>query len=502
MSEQGKGNVHASEPTTSAGASSLGPLSGTGGTFSADSSLAAMASLKPTAVLWPAAVLVLLSLVYSYVMPLGYGPDEPRHYAFIRLLWTSGRLSRVLPDGSELGNAIAIHPPTYYLIEGLLWYPARALGHALAPYLKAGLARRLIVGAEPAPVPDDLLDEAVTYRLFRLTSPLWGLATLLLVFAALRRLMPQSPLVAVAVAWIMALWPHLLMNFATITNDCAANFAGALFVWYWACRAPQDAGDWRHAARAGAVAGLAGMMKGQLLLCLTPVTYVALAWPYGRRFWANRRFWSQATVATLLLLLIAGPWYARNFVLYGQLNYVAPGYQAIPRGMSFFDAVLAGIVGQAWAATAWGLFRSIWAQVGWFPSALAPLFYGLLGLLVLAAVVGIIIGLQRRRSASQTLPPQRARGLVALFLPYPLILLLNFYVVLYVHFGPHEGGRYHLFALPGLATALAWGWLKLPWGHWVLRAAILLLAIINVACVYNLLAFLNPTYGTTVLLGQ
>ncbi|MCD6352577.1 MAG: glycosyltransferase family 39 protein, partial [Armatimonadetes bacterium] len=303
--------------------------------------------LDKRAVLGPAIVLVALSLLYSYVIPLGYGPDEPRHYGFIRLLWGSGQLSRVLPDGRELGNAIAIHPPTYYFVEGVLWYPARALGRVLAPHLKAGLARRLIVGAEPAPVPDELLDEAVAYRLLRLTSPLWGLATLLLVFAAVRRLMPSSPQVALGVAWVMALWPHLLMNFATITNDCGADFAGALFVWYWACRAPRGTGGWRHAAWAGALAGLGGMMKGQLLLCLTPVAYVALAWPYGRRFWADRRFWGQAAVATVALLVIAGPWYARNFVLYGQLNYVAPGYQAIRAGMGFLDALMTGIVSQA-----------------------------------------------------------------------------------------------------------------------------------------------------------
>lgn len=453
--------------------------------------------------LGPALALLLLSLTYSYVIPLGYGPDEPRHYCFIRLLWEGRQLSRMLPDGRELGNAIAIHPPTYYLVEGLLWYPARWLGQTLAPHARQGPLRALVVGTEPTRVPDDLLDEAVAHRVFRLTSPLWGLATLTLTFLALRSLWPSRPRLVLGATWLMALWPHALMNFGTITNDCGANLGGALFVWYWACRAPRGPGDWRHAAWAGAVTGLAGMMKGQLLLCLAPVTFVSFAWPHGRAFWHSPAFWRQALVALLVLLAIAGPWYGRNLVLYGQINYVAPGYEAIPRGMTFLDALLVGLVGRVLLATAGGLFRSIWAQVGWFPDALAPVLYALLGLLTAAALGGAILGLTaRRRLAAPPLGPERTRGLAALLLPYPMILLLNIYVVLFVHFGPYQGGRYHLFALPALATALVWGWLGLPRGRWVLIAALGLFVLLNAVSLANLATYLNPVHATTVLVGQ
>jgi len=450
----------------------------------------------------PAVVLTLLSLTYSYCIPLGYGPDEPRHYAFVRLLWVGHQLSRVMPDGSELGNAIAIHPPTYYLVEGLLWYPGHWLGQALAPYAREGLLRRLILGAEPAWVPDHLLAEAFTYRLMRLTSPLWGLATLALVFLALRRLWPTLPRLVLGVTWLIALWPHMLMNFGTITNDCGANFGGALFVWYWACRAPRTTGDWRHAAWAGAIVGLGAMLKGQLLLCLTPVMIVGLAWPYGWRFWSEGNFWRQVFVALLVLGVIAGPWYGRNLLLYGQINYVAPGYAPIPQGMSFLDAVLTGLVGQILLATASGLFRSLWAQVGWFPDALAPLLYASLGILTGAAVIGLALGVAAWHKSHSSLSLERSRALAMLFLPYPLILLLNIYVVLFVHFGTHQGARYHLFALPGLSTALVWGWLKLPRGSWVLVAALALFVVLNAVSVTNILTYLNPTYGTSVLIGQ
>jgi hypothetical protein len=244
------------------------------------------------------------------------------------------------------------------------------------------------------------------------------------------------------------------------------------------------------------------MMKGQLLLCLAPVTLVCLAWPYGTRFWQQRLFWLQAGPALLLLLVIAGPWYGRNLVLYGKINYVAPGYEAIPPGTSFVDALLAGIVQRALVAIFSGLFRSIWAQVGWFPDSVAPVLYTLLGLLTAASAVGICLGIAARRRRAIPMAAERTRALVALFLPYPMIFLLNVYVAMFIHFGTHQGGRYHLFALPGLATTLVWGWLRLPRGQWVITAAVILLALLNAVSIYNLLTYLNPTYGTTLLLNQ
>jgi hypothetical protein len=443
-----------------------------------------------------------LAITYSYVIPLGYGPDEPRHYAFVRLLWVHHQLPRLLPDGSELGNATVYHPPTYYLLEGLLWYPGHWLGRVAAPALTTGLARRLVIGVEPVPLPSFLLPDAVTYRLMRFTSVGWGVASLALVLAALRTLWPHRPAVALSVGLLLALWPHAAMNFATITNDVAANLVGALFVWYWACRAPQGPGDWRHAARAGAITGLGAMMKAQLLLCLTPVMLVGLALPYGRSWWKQRQWWTQAAVALLVLMIIAGPWYARNLCLYGQINYVAPGYRIIPPGLTVLDALLVGLLGRALRAVLGGLFRSIWAQVGWFPAAVAPQLYLLLGLLVLAAVAGWIrIALHRRRHPSP-LDPFRARALCCLLLPYPAIFLLNVYVALFVHFGTYEGGRYHLFALPGLATLLVKGWLGLGRRGGVVVAGLGLFVLLNALSIYNLLTYLNPTYATTVLVGQ
>lgn len=456
----------------------------------------------PLIVAGPCALLFALAVTYSYVIPLGYGPDEPRHYAFVRLLWVEHKLCRVLPDGRELGNAIALHPPTYYLIEGVLWYPAHWLGEAVKGRLGGGLLRALVVGAEPARVPDDLLVEAVAYRLMRLSSAIWGAGTLALALGALRCIWPRRPRLVLGAGLVMALWPHLLMNFATITNDCGANLAGALFVWYWASRAPRGPGDLRHAAKVGALVALAGLMKVQVMAALLPVGVIGLVWGHGRRFWARPLLWRQLVTMGGVILLLAGPWYARNVWLYGRINYVPQGYSIIPPGMTVVDAVLTGLLPSAFLATVSGLFRSVWAQVGWFPEVIAPVVYALLLVASGLAAIGLALVWRRWRREGLAIEGHRGRAIVCLVGPWVAIVLLSFYAALFVHFGWHEGGRYQLFALPGLAALLVRGWLALADRDVVIAAPVALLAALNVVSIYNLITYLNPTYGTTVLIGQ
>ena len=447
----------------------------------------------------PLAALVALAITYSYAIPLGYGPDEPRHFNLIKLLWEDHTLPRVLPDGRELGNAIALHPPTYYVIEGLAWYPARWLSRALAARARQGLWRRLVIGAEPARVPDRLIERAVMYRVFRMTSILWGVAVIWLVFRAVRAVWPGAPLLAAGVAWVMALWPHFLMNFATITNDCGANLAGALFVWYWACRAPRGTGSLRDAARAGLLVAIGALMKAQVGLVLGLATAAALAWPYGRRFYLRAGFWQRLGIALVVAAVLASPWYGRNLILYGRINYVPQGYSIIPRGMSAWDAFLTGILWAAFLATVSGLFKSIWAQVGWFPKALAEPIYGLAGLVVVGAAVGIA-NLARRRT--RPADAERLRRAACILLPFPIAWAVAVYAALFVHFGWHEGGRYLLFALPGLVTALVGGWQQVAGAKGGTAVLIGFLVTANAASLYNLLTYLNPTFGATVLIGQ
>jgi hypothetical protein len=423
---------------------------------------------------WLAATMAgfaLLSLAYSAIIPMGFGPDEPRHYAYVKLLMEQGKLPRTYPGGRELGGAIAVHPPLYYAALGALYYPAKAVGGAW-----------------------------LAQRLYRLISTALGVAALLCVWAVARRTFPGRPGLALLVTAATGLTPHFLMDQSIINNDAAANLVCPLFVWFALRR--RDAG-WRlrDAAWCGLLLGLFALVKGQVLACLPPVLLVVLAWDNGRGFWRRGSFWLRAGIALGLLLAISGWWYARNLALYGQITYLPKDYRAIPPGASLVDAWVGGVVASLIVRAFVGLFQSLWAQIGWFPGGLADGLYALLAVVCLLALAGWIVMLLRRRRGADVPLLQRPRELVALVLPFATTYLLVMYIAVFQHVGWYQGGRYILVGLSGFAALLAAGWhAAVPSRYRPIGAALLiaLLLVLNAVSMWNLLTHLNPTYAPGV----
>jgi hypothetical protein len=409
-----------------------------------------------------------LSVTYGVVIPLGYAPDEPRHYAYVRLLVEDHKLPRTYPGGRERGGAIAVHPPLYYALLGVLYYPAKALGGAW-----------------------------LAQRLYRLISTGLGVCALVCVWSLARRTFPGRRWVPLLITAVTGLTPHFLMDQSIINNDAAANLACPLFVWFALGR---SARGWRlaDAAWCGVLLGLSALIKGQALACLPPVFLLVLAWDDGPGFWKRRAFWARAGIVLGLLLAISGWWYARNLVLYGQITYLPTNYRGIPAGMSLLGAWVEGIIPALMLQAVVGLFESLWAQIGWFPPGLADAAYVALLVLLLVALAGWahLLILRRRGHTPELLA--RPRELTAQFGVFALAYLLVFYIAIFQHVGWFQGGRYILVGLSGFSTFLATGWCAAVPPRFRLVGAILVLAlllVLNAVSIWNLLANLNPTYA-------
>lgn len=450
----------------------------------------------------------LLGLIYNFAIMPGYGPDEPRHFNYVKLLLEEHRLPVLQSDGQEYHGAHTYHPPLYYLYE--------------APFYLLG----------------GLLPGAGRWHMIRLGSLLLCLASLPLAYDIARRAMSGSRTAARLATAILALLPIFGMTGGIINNDSATMLACILFVWLLVryplfnstdCGGTGSGGTdsglgLRAALVLGVVFGLGALCKGSVLLADAAALFTA--------FWLGRRGALPLTtrlrhLAVVLLLAgaIAAPWYLRNRALYGSLQPIPQGYTiaALPKpSAGVLTMMMHDNFPPLLLIANKGIFISQWSQIDWIPQALrAPVYLSLFGFCALAAL-GLMLSARRARQARRHAEPgaapargkylqageslgespeepesSRESGLIALA-PYPMMWISCLYIAMFVHWGQAEGGRYLLPAFAGFGVWLAAGWQVLA-GEGRLKIVLVLWCVamlaLNAVAVYWLLAYLNPTYG-------
>jgi len=177
---------------------------------------------------------IVFALTYQWLIPLGYGPDEPRHYGYIQHLVLYRSLP-VLGDPSHPyychmdprpPNAIGIHPPLYYALLAPIYalVAGQRIDHPQAnqtPFQKLPPSRSLLV-----------------QHILRTLSLLMSLVTLWLIAqTALLFFDCQSPIAirqSLDAWWLLGMvgfvaWlPHFLMLSAVMNNDTLTILLGHL----------------------------------------------------------------------------------------------------------------------------------------------------------------------------------------------------------------------------------------------------------------------------------
>jgi 4-amino-4-deoxy-L-arabinose transferase-like glycosyltransferase len=111
----------------------------------------------------------------------------------------------------------------------------------------------------------------------------------------------------------MALWPQFLFMSGMINNDNLLTFLLTLSV-YLVLRQQRDGPSYRSAIVLGLALGAALLAKGSAVL---------LALPTGAAMLLDRRAWRFIPVTLAVVFVVAGWWYIRNMVLYGELSGLA-----------------------------------------------------------------------------------------------------------------------------------------------------------------------------------
>ena len=356
------------------------------------------------------ALYALLATTYALVTPVFEASDELWHYPMIRHLADGNPLPVQVFDPAQAGpwKQEASQPPLYYYLGAALtfWIDASDMEQARweNPHVDNGVITAdgnvNLVVHDPAfnPWQGTLL----AVRVVRLFSVLLGAATVYLTFRIATEVVPDRPEITLGAAAVVAFTPMFLFISGAINNDNLivplAALALLLMIRMVSEQYTVNSKQYTvHCLLLGVVIGLASLTKlsGVGLLALAWGTIVMTRWQAAGRevtLLGLVRWSIEATLHWLLVLLpallIAGWWYYRNVVLYGDW-----------RGWTAFIAVLGqrahpADLAQLWSER-WGFLLSYWGLFGGVNVPMWTWIYHVLNVVLVVSVIGFVIYLLR-----------------------------------------------------------------------------------------------------------
>lgn len=427
------------------------------------------------------ATYLVLAVIYSLNSPLYEPTDELRHFRYVRHI----AVYRTLPvQQAEGPRAQSHHPPLYYALGALIagWVPVAEDVYyepPVNPYW----------GYRVWEVSDDNKNQylhranerfpfrgiALAVYLVRWMTVLMGAAAVFLTYRLGQAVCPGRVDLALAAAAIVAFTPQFLHLSGAINNDIPATLCSVAVLL--ACvRMTQSKPSLRQDILLGTLYGLALLTKFNLTALIVPIeiAYLMAAWP--KRDW--RAFLRGNLIVLGLVGLLAGWWFWRNYVLYGD-----------PTGMRKVNELWAG---REPAESGWALLQSmpylwstLWGRFGYGQVPLPDTVYQAIGVLCLIALCGYAVPCRTNE------PPNSL--LVFLGITCTVFVAVVAYYILIQPAGAM--GRFLFPALPAFALLLVLGARRyLPYHKEWLASLALGAAALGLA-VYALIAILRPAFA-------
>lgn len=324
-----------------------------------------MVNNRPPTLLILAVLSLVVNLTWVFLVQPFLAPDEPEHLATVREIQRKQILPELHFDFSTNPRGV---PVPAFDDQGLFDAVEQVLGtgdrhkvsfeHVQPPfyYVTAALVSWPVAG-------DALLELYVC----RVVSAVFGMLTVIFIWAAIRELSPGRPLLALFCATTVLFLPQFSFNSAYVTNDVALNAVGAcaLFIWFRGLRTP--AFD-RYLLLAGAITGLAVLTKLTAIVLIPLLGLVAIFRARG-----VRHFFVLAAGAGGSFLAVAGWWFVRNIVVYGEWTGFANAVQfhILRKGTVYLDPTDPQALGQYLKTT----FESTIGVFGWMDVPLDQAIY-------------------------------------------------------------------------------------------------------------------------------
>jgi hypothetical protein len=417
---------------------------------------------------WLIVVLTLflsLGTVYSLVTPIFEASDERWHYPVIQYIADERILPGQDPAIQTLWRQEGSQPPLYYVLAAGVTMIVDTSDFAAVhrPNLHAVVGLPLEIGNKNMMIHTDRerwpwQGTTLAVHLIRLLSLGMGAVTVWLTWRIAHRLWPDERAVLLLAAALTAFNPMFLFISASVNNDnlAAPLAAAAILVLLRAIQRPEGQ-TLRDGVWLGILLGLGALTKLSAL-ALVPLTALALTWSA-----AHRRTWRTWLINGMLIVglmsVIAGWWYCRNWVLYGDPTGLDQMLQITGRRHEVLT------LGQLQAEFE-GFRLSYWALFGAFNILMDRWLYVVLDVIACLGLAGIIVaGVSLLRDRYRR--TSRADSRSATLSPVVFILLTGWVVLVLVSLIRWTAqtyasqGRLMFVAIAGISSLLAAGLLTL-----------------------------------------
>jgi 4-amino-4-deoxy-L-arabinose transferase-like glycosyltransferase len=342
------------------------------------------------------ALFVVLSTTYSVVTPVFEASDELWHYPMVKYI--ADHWSLPVQDPANVGpwRQEGSQPPLYYITGALAtaWIDTSDMEEVrwLNPHVDNGIITEdgntnLVVHSSREAFP--WRGTALAVHVVRLLSVLMGAGTVLLTHLTAKELLPDREDVALGAAAITAFNPMFCFISGAVNNDNLTMFlcaAALLQLLRLVSRTQPSNLPTSQLTLLGLTLGAAALTK-ESALGLLPLTALAVSYvAWRRRSW--RILFAGGIITAGLVALIAGWWYWRNQVLYGDWL-----------GLETFIAILGQRAAPATLRQLWGervgFMMAYWGLFGGVNVPLPGWVYGVLNGMVIFAAAGLLLWLLR-----------------------------------------------------------------------------------------------------------